>query len=137
MQRKEILSSRNSKQAKPQSFPEISTAKSRLVRAWCGQREVFKRRYVLTIFAYLLLRCTDVHSHSSAPESNKQNPRDSAVQWSAHRNIVEIFLWQCCTGIGCIGLARAPNSSDFDWVRWQSKDAYVPMECPGRKISNK
>ena len=32
MQTKEILSSRNSKQAKPQSCPETSTANSRLVR---------------------------------------------------------------------------------------------------------
>ena len=36
MQIKEILSSRNSKQTKPQSCPETSTANSRLVRAKAG-----------------------------------------------------------------------------------------------------
>ena len=43
MQTKEILSSRNSKQTKPQSCPETSTANSRLVRVKGG----FKRRHVL------------------------------------------------------------------------------------------
>ena len=36
MQTKEILSSRNSKQTKPQNYPETSTANSRLVRAKGG-----------------------------------------------------------------------------------------------------
>ena len=40
MQTKEILSSRNSKQTKPQRCPETSTANSRLVRAKGGFLEV-------------------------------------------------------------------------------------------------
>ena len=70
MQTKEILSSRNSKQTKPHSCPETSTANSRLVRAKGGFQEKARayneRRRVnlklyLADFVYLIQRPSRGH----------------------------------------------------------------------------
>ena len=51
-----------------------------------GKSKVLSRRFCLLdseteqrAFKFLHIYCTDVRSHSSAPESNKQNPRDRTL----------------------------------------------------------
>ena len=48
--------------------------------------KVLSRRFCLfdsgteqSVFQFLHIYCSDVRSHSSAPESNKQNPRDRTL----------------------------------------------------------
>ena len=74
METKDILSSRNSKQTKPQSCPETSTANSRLVRAKgafqekvCAynERRRINLKFCLADFVYLMQNPSRAHCSSS------------------------------------------------------------------------
>ena len=94
-----------------------------------GKSKVLPRGFCLfdseteqTALQFLHIYCSDVRSHSSAPESNKQNPRDRILDLSIffrHKHIPSLKNLQ----------SPAPNESSPYWFQGNFAASFVFNFC--------